>query len=106
MRRTAFWGMFVATALSSLSACGGSTGGEIVVNSTPPPPPSAPPTGSNPVNVFPSVKTSMDFASLGYQLTGNSAAPLNGDGFSIRYDAVIGKGVVGSRDHNAGISAK
>ncbi|MES2905405.1 MAG: hypothetical protein V4696_14570, partial [Pseudomonadota bacterium] len=50
----------------------------------PPPPPSPPGT---PVNIFPSITTSTDFATLGYELSVNPSQPIK-DGFSVRYDAV------------------
>lgn len=87
MRNSLIRTMLLATAMGSLAACGGGGGGG-VASIAPPPPPPPPPPSFMPVNIFPSITTSTEFATLGFELTGNPAAPLIKDGFSVRYDAV------------------
>ena len=84
--------LIVVTAAAALSACGGgSSGGGTGVASTPPPPPgpTPPPPATGPVNIFPSVTTSTQYPTLGYEGSGTNptAASLTGTGFSVRYDA-------------------
>ena len=73
--------MLLGPALGALAACGGGGGGGSNLVSTPPPPPPPPPS-SVPVNIFPSITQSTEFAVLGIE-TG-----LATDGFAVRYDAV------------------
>jgi len=71
----------------AVAACGGGGGGVNSVTPPPPPPPPPPPEGFAAVKIFPDVTASTDFATVGLELTGNSASPLTQDGFSVRYDA-------------------
>jgi hypothetical protein len=84
--------MSLATALAGLMACGGWGGGGgsglVTVPPPAPPPPPPPPTMGMPVNIFPSITTSTEFATLGYEVSSSasSSAPIQ-DGFAVRYDA-------------------
>ena len=71
-----------ALALASCGGGGGGGGGGSPINSTPPPPP--PPPSANYVKIFPNVTTSTEFATLGYEASGNTT---KGDDFAVRYDA-------------------
>lgn len=86
MRESALRGMFLATALAGLTACGGGGGGgggvATVLPAPPPPPPSPPGT---PIIIFPSITISTEFATLGYELAADGS--LATDGFAVRYDA-------------------
>ena len=81
-----------------LSACGGGGGTHVnpipsptpspTPNPTPTPTPTPPPTDGVPA-IFPSVATSTDFATIGYEgpIHGASAGSLTANGFSVSYDA-------------------
>jgi hypothetical protein len=84
MRESAIRTVSFATALGSLAACDGGGGGGVTSISVPPP---APPPAYAAVNIFPAITTSTEFATLGYERTGNPTELPIGDGFSVRYDA-------------------
>lgn len=88
MKRMLCSHLLLATAAMTLAACGGGGGGSNLAPPPPPaptpPPPPPPSVPGTPVTIFPAITETTDFATLGYQLDGNSIV---GDGFSVRYDA-------------------
>lgn len=83
--------LFAVASAFTMAACGGGGGGEEpkfvpppAPPPSPPPPPPPPPPPGQAVRIFPSVTTTTEFATLGYEATG---ASLLDQGFSVRYDA-------------------
>ena len=74
----------------TLGACGGGGGGGgsgPVSTPTPTPPPPPPASSTSPVIIFPSLTSSSNLATLGYEL---GSAGLTSSGFSVSYDASAG----------------
>ena len=109
MTVTKFRPILLATAIA-LSGCGGGGGGGVASIPPPPvaptptppsPPPSPPPTPTPPPTfapaiIFPTVTTSTQFATVGYQgkFDRTTSASLTGSGFSVSYDAAANNYVI------------
>ena len=79
----------VAVLAAAVGACGGggASSGFNPGTPAPPPPPPPPAAGLVPVDIFPGVTSSTEFATVGIELPPGSSDPLIRDGFAVRYDA-------------------